>query len=78
MERLENEEFDKRRLLEARAGTIIEKKLERQNAEIRKQLDDENKRLDYEQKSHQEHLNKVAYTNQPTAAYFMQFNTSTR
>ncbi len=78
MERLENEEFDKRRLLEARAGMIKEKQMERQESELRKMLDDENKRLEFEQKSHQEHLNKVAYTNQPTAAYFMQFNTSTR
>lgn len=78
MDRLENEEFDKRRLLEARAGTITEKQVARQEAELRKRQDDENKRLNYEQKSHQEHLNKVAYTNQPTAAYFMQFNTSTR
>ncbi len=78
MERLENEEFDKRRLLEARAGMIKEKQIDRQEAELRQRLDDENKRLEFEQKSHLEHLNKVTYTNQPTAAYFMQFNTSTR
>ena len=78
MDRLENAEFDKRRLLEARAGMITEKQLERQEAQMRQRLDDENKRLEFEQKSHLEHLNKVAYTNQPTAAYFMQFNTSTR
>lgn len=78
MERLENEEFDKRRLLEAKAGIIIERQVDRRETELKKQLADENRRLDYEQKSHQEHLNKVAYTNQPTAAYFMQFNTSTR
>lgn len=78
MERLEDEEYNKRRLLEARAGMITEKRLERQDVDLRKQLDDENKRLNYEQKSHLEHLDKVAYTNQPTAAYFMQFNTSTR
>ena len=78
MERLENQEFDKRRIIEAKAGMITEKQLERQERELLQRLADENKRLDYEQKSHQEHLNKVAYTNQPTAAYFMQFNTSTR
>ncbi len=78
MERLENLEFDKRRIIEAKAGMITEKQLERKEKELLKQFADENKRLDYEQKSHQEHLNKVVYTNQPTAAYFMQFNTTTR
>lgn len=78
MERLENEEFDKRRIIEAKAGIIAEKQLERKEKEIVKQLKDENKRLDYEQRSHKSYLDKVVYTNQPTAAYFMQFNTSTR
>ena len=78
MERLEKEEFDKRRILEAKAGLIAEKQLERKEKELNKQLTDENKRLEFEQRSHQEFLNKVVYTNQPTAAYFMQFNTTTR
>jgi hypothetical protein len=78
MERLENEEFDKRRIIEAKAGLIMEKKQERREKEILHQVTDENKRLDYEQKSHKNYLDKVVYTNQPTAAYFMQFNTSTR
>jgi hypothetical protein len=78
MERLENAEFDKRRIIEAKAGMIIEKQLERKEKELLQNLADENKRLDFEQKSHQDHLKKVVYTNQPTAAYFMQFNTSTR
>ena len=78
MERLEQEEFDKRRLIEAKAGIIAERQLERKEKELAKALDEENRRLDYEQKAHLEHLNKVVYTNQPTAAYFMQFNTSSR
>lgn len=78
MERLEKEEFDKRRIVEAKAGMIAEKQLERKEKELLKKLVDENQRLHYEQKSHQEYLDKVVYTNQPTAAYFMQFNTSTR
>jgi hypothetical protein len=57
---------------------IMEKKKEQESRELLKRLDDENKRLQYEQKSHQMFLNKTVYTNQPTAAYFMQFNTSTR
>lgn len=78
MERLENEEFDKRRIIEAKAGLIMEKQLERKEKELVQQLKEENKRLDYEQKSHKDYLDKVVYTNQPTAAYYMQFNTSTR
>ena len=78
MERLENEEFDKRRLIEAKAATIAERQLERKEKELAKLLTEDNKRLEYEQKQHQEFLDKVVYTNQPTAAYFMQFNTQTR
>ena len=78
IERLEKEEFDKRRIIEAKAGMITEKKIERKERELLQKLTDENKRLDYEQKSHKDYLDKVVYTNQPTASYFMQFNTSTR
>lgn len=78
MDRLEREEFDKRRIIEAKAGIIAEIQLERKEKELLKQMADENKRLDYEQKSHKNYLDKVVYTNEPTAAYFMQFNTSTR
>jgi hypothetical protein len=78
MERLENEEFDKRRLIEAKAGMIAERQLDRRERELARELELENRRLNNEQKSHLEYLNKVVYTNQPTAAYFMQFNTSTR
>ena len=78
MESLEKEEFDKRRMIEAKAAIIAERQLERLERDIKGRLVDENKRLDYEQKSHKEHLDKVVYTNQPTAAYFMQFNTSSR
>ncbi len=78
IERLEQEEFDKRRIIEAKAGMITEKQIERKERELLQKLTDENKRLDYEQKSHKDYLDKVVYTNQPTASYFMQFNTSTR
>ena len=78
IERLEQEEFDKRRIIEAKAGLITEKQIERKERELLQKLTDENKRLDYEQKSHKDYLDKVVYTNQPTASYFMQFNTSTR
>lgn len=78
MQRLEDDEFDKRRLVEAKAAIIQQRKQDRTEAEISAQLADENKRLNNEQKSHLNYLDNVVYTNQPTAAYFTQFNTSTR
>ena len=39
---------------------------------------EENLRLSAEQKSRAERLTKEVYTNEPTAAYFTQFNTSSR
>ena len=78
MDRLENEEFDKRRLIEAKAALIAERQLNRKERELLKDLSEENRRLQAEQRSHQEYLQKVVYTNQPTAAYFMQFNTTSR
>lgn len=77
-ERLDREEWDKRRLIEAKAGMIMERQKEEEMRELQKKLNEENKRLEFEQKAHQNFLSKTVYTNQPTAAYFMQFNTSTR
>jgi hypothetical protein len=56
----------------------MERQKEEEMRELQKKLNDENKRLEFEQKAHQNFLSKTVYTNQPTAAYFMQFNTSTR
>ena len=58
IERLEQEEFDKRRIIEAKAGMITEKQIERKERELLQKLTDENKRLDYEQKSHKDYLDK--------------------
>ncbi|CAF4142405.1 unnamed protein product, partial [Adineta steineri] len=41
-------------------------------------LYDDNQRLANEQRNLKKYLDSVVYTNQPTAAYFMQFNTTTR
>ena len=57
---------------------IMERQKEEETRELQKKLNEENKRLEFEQKAHQNFLSKTVYTNQPTAAYFMQFNTSTR
>lgn len=66
------------RVAQARAALLLEREEGRRRAAIAKQLEDENKRLAMEQQQHQDTLNKDVYTNDPTAAYFLQFNTTTR
>uniref|UniRef100_A0A2C9JD92 RIB43A-like with coiled-coils protein 2 n=1 Tax=Biomphalaria glabrata TaxID=6526 RepID=A0A2C9JD92_BIOGL len=77
-EELRNREYDRQASANARAALLIEKELERKRKEIEKAQADENRRLAQEQKAHIDFLNKEVYTNSPTSAYFMQFNTSTR
>lgn len=73
-----DEEWDKQRLAHARAAALIEREHERRNQELQKQLAEENRRLSAEQRGHQDYLTKEVYTNEPNAAYFMQWNTTTR
>ena len=77
-QRRRDEEFDRQRQAQARAGMLLEREKDRREKELRKQLDNENSRLGNEQKAHQNYLDKEVYTNPPTAGYFMQFNTTTR
>ena len=46
--------------------------------QLNKQIAEENLQLAQQQKSHQQYLNHVVYKNKPTAAFFEQFNKSTR
>jgi len=62
----------------ARKKYVEEMKMEAERKERLKKMLDENKRLMEEQRAHKEYLNKVVYTNIPTAAYYDQFNKSTR
>ena len=71
-------EWDRQREAQARAGTLLEREKDRRQKDMKKQLDDENRRLAMEQNGHNEYMNKAVYTNKPTAAYFQQFNTTTR
>lgn len=77
-ERRRNEEFDRQRVAHDRAAELLEREQERMRRQLLAQVADENRRLGAEQKAHQDYLNKDVYTNKPTAAYFMQWNTSTR
>jgi len=77
-EKRRDEEWEKMQNGHARAGLLLEREKERREKDLSKQLANENRRLGNEQGSHQEYLNKEVYSNRPTAAYFMQWNTTTR
>lgn len=57
---------------------LLEREMNRKQHDLNRDYADENRRLAQEQDSHKQYLEKEVYTNPPTAAYFMQFNTSTR
>jgi replication fork clamp-binding protein CrfC len=57
---------------------IAEKQIDREKRTLEHDLYDDNQRLANEQRNNKSYLDRVVYTNQPTAAFFMQFNTSSR
>ena len=57
---------------------IAEKQIERERRALEKDISEDNQRLSNEQRNLKAYLDRVVYTNQPTAAYFTQFNTSSR
>jgi hypothetical protein len=65
-------------MAEARAGMIAEKQNERERRALEHELYNDNQRLSNEQRNLKTYLDRVVYTNQPTAAYFTQFNNSSR
>jgi len=71
-------EWDNQRVAQAKQALVLEKQAERLQKDLNKQQAAENLRLANEQKAQLEYINKELYTNPPTAAYFMQFNTSSR
>lgn len=73
-----NNKWDKQRLSQAKSGMLIERQFGRYKQNSLKSLSDENRRLAQEQKAYQNFLNHEVYTNRPTAAFFTQFNTTTR
>jgi len=73
-----NEKWSKQTLNNSKAALLLEHQQERLQKELKKKQAEENLRLSAEQKARLEHLNKEVYSNVPTAAYFMQFNTSSR
>ena len=77
-ERRRDAEWEKQSNSHARAGMLLEREKQRRERAIREQLANENQRMGNEQGAQKEYLDSEVYTNRPTAAYFMQFNTSTR
>uniref|UniRef100_A0A8C5MYE8 RIB43A-like with coiled-coils protein 1 n=1 Tax=Leptobrachium leishanense TaxID=445787 RepID=A0A8C5MYE8_9ANUR len=77
-ERQRNSEWDKQRMLGARAAMTTEQQEDEINKELRKGLDAYNHQLSREQRAHLQYLEKEVYTNNPTAHYFTQFNTTSR
>lgn len=57
---------------------IIEKHVDHERRTYEQDVYNDNQRLANEQRNLKEYLDRVIYTNQPTAAYFAQFNTSSR
>lgn len=50
----------------------------KKDVERMKELAEENRKMGIEQKHHKEYMDKIVYSNRPTAAYYEQFNKSTR
>ncbi|XP_002735247.1 RIB43A-like with coiled-coils protein 2 [Saccoglossus kowalevskii] len=71
-------EWEKQRLADARAGELMERQQDRMRKELDKQQVEQNAKLAAEQQAHQEFLEKEVYTNPPTAAYFQQWNKTSR
>ncbi len=65
-------------MAEAKAGMIAEKQIDRERRTLQQDIYNDNQRLSNEQRNLKGYLDRVVYTNQPTAAYFTQFNTSSR
>ena len=62
----------------AEAALELEEQERELCAEFRRGLGSFNRELAKEQQAQQNYLNSVIYTNQPTAHYYLQFNTSSR
>ncbi|XP_060080955.1 RIB43A-like with coiled-coils protein 2 [Ylistrum balloti] len=77
-EELRNKEWERQQMANARAAMLLEREMERKRRDLDREQAEENRRLATEQNSHKDFLNKEVYTNPPTAAYFTQFNTTTR
>ncbi|XP_070611366.1 RIB43A-like with coiled-coils protein 2 [Erythrolamprus reginae] len=77
-ERQRNAEWDRKRIQEARAELLYDRHQQRQNRDLRRELDNTNAQLSQEQKNKQAYLDLEVYTNFPSGQYYSQFNTISR
>ncbi|KAM4748502.1 RIB43A-like with coiled-coils protein 2 [Rhinophrynus dorsalis] len=77
-ERLRLAEWDQQRVQAARAMILLERQQKRQERELRQAQDHINLQLAQAQKAQKIYLDKEVFTNNPTAQYFEQFNTTSR
>lgn len=73
-----NEDWDHLMNSHLQAAYSYEHELNKKKSELNKKIAEENLQLAEQQKLHQEYLNRVIYRNQPTAAFYEQFNKGTR
>ncbi|XP_077185846.1 RIB43A-like with coiled-coils protein 1 [Paroedura picta] len=71
-------EWDQQRHLAARAAMVLEEQEQDFRLQLRKSLDSYNRQLAEAQKTNLRYLEKEVYSNNPTAHYHLQFNTSSR
>ncbi|KAG9477765.1 hypothetical protein GDO78_012990 [Eleutherodactylus coqui] len=77
-EKQQSTEWDKQRTLAARAAMSLEQQEQEFSRNMRKRLDGYNQQLSREQRAHLDYLDTAVYTNNPTAHYHSQFNTTSR
>lgn len=72
------EEWDRRRVTEAKAGLILESHEKKRQKQEALKLAEENKQLAASQRASRDYMNKYVYINSPSQDYFAQFNKSSR
>merc|ERR1712210_420944 len=73
-----DKQWDDERIRQAKALILMERSEARQRREQQKNLIEENRRLAKEQAAKLNYIDHEVYTNPPSAAYFNQFNTTSR
>ncbi|XP_054421664.1 RIB43A-like with coiled-coils protein 1 [Pteronotus mesoamericanus] len=77
-ERALDAEWESQTINLAQAAMELEEQEKELCAEFRRGLGSFNQQLAQEQRAQQDYLNSIIYANQPTAQYYLQFNTSSR
>lgn len=62
----------------AREETLIERQMDDDHRQLCQQIAEQNQKLGQLQREQQHYLNTVIYRSLPTAAFYQQFNTSSR